>query len=137
MQSMNDKIDALILLIENQQEQNRLVLEKADNRKKSDSVFIKIACTLVTLCAGFIVTNTMDISKKLEGKADRYSLAGKLSTTAYAVSEEQRAETILNYIDYTSKNYLIRDEELRIAERGRVEKSLGAMIHAVTARSGK
>ena len=140
MQSMSDKIETLILLIEKQQKENNTHIDafkKADDRKRSDSIFIKAACTIVTLCAGFIVTNTMDISKKLESKADKHFLTGKLSSTAYMIVENQRAKVILDYIDYTSTNYLVRDEELRMAERGRVEQSLKAMVQMTTTRSGK
>jgi hypothetical protein len=137
MESMSDKLDTLIALIETQQQENKVyisMLKKADDRKKSDSVFIKVAATLVTGAAMFVVTNTMKLNNKIESKADKHMFAEKLSTAAYSLSENQRAEIFLNYVDYTSKNYLVRDEELRISERGRVEKSLSAMINAVTTR---
>lgn len=136
MKSMSDKLDTLISLIEKQQDHIEQ-FKKADDRKKSDSIFIKAACTIVTICAGFVVTNTMNINKELATKADRVELSEKLSVTSYGMSENARMRLFLDYVDFTSTNYLVRDEELRMAERGRVEKSLKSMVFAVTTRSDK
>ena len=134
---MSGKLDTLILLIQKQQQENNAhmeLLKNADDRKKSDSIFIKVAATLVTGAAMFLVTNTMDLNKKLESKADKYLMSEKLSTLAYALSENDRARLFLDYVDFCDKHYLVRDEELRIVERGKVEKSLSSMVQAFTVR---
>lgn len=130
MKSMDQKIDDLTILVGE--------LAKYNTRVKSDSIFIKAACTIVTTCSLFVVTNTMDLNKQIASKADaekvNAALRDKISSTSYYMMENRRAKEILNYIDVT---YKLRDEDLRILERNKVEESLSNMIQMVTTRSDK
>lgn len=126
----NDKIDALFEKI-----------EEANKLKKEDSIIIKIVGAVMTIFTGFLVVNQMQMNTQISdlanNKADREALVECLTSSSYGVIATNRDEVILNYVDWIAKHYNIRDEELRMAERGKVDKSLSGMVQMITTRSGE
>lgn len=115
-------------------------VRKSNERKKTDSIIIKIVGGMLTVVCVFFITFMVNISNKvtvLENmKADRVDLNEKLSVTSYAILEENRAKSILNYVDDLNRDVYVKDEEL-ICARVRLDNRLKDMIQVVTTRSGK
>lgn len=128
--SVDEKIDALLLRIE---ESNRI--------KKADSLVIKVVGAVMTIFTGFLVVNQMQMNTQLSdlrnNKADKKEVAECLTASSYGVIATNRSEVMLNYVDWMFNNYNVRDEDLHIAERGKVDKSLAGMVQMITTRSGK
>lgn len=126
----DDKIDALFGKI-----------EEANKLKRSDSLVIKVVGAVMTIFTGFLVVNQMQMNTQLSdlrnNKAEKDAVAQCLTASSYGIIAKNRSEAILNYIDWISNHYNIRDEELRIIERGKVDKSLSGMIQMITTRSDK
>lgn len=126
---MNENIELLISEV-----------RKSNERKKTDSIIIKIVGGMLTVVCVFFITFMVNISNKvtvLENmKADRVDLNEKLSVTSYAILEENRAKSILNYVDDLNRDVYVKDEEL-ICARVRLDNRLKDMIQVVTTRSGK
>lgn len=128
--SVDEKIDTLLIRIE---ESNKI--------KKADSLVIKIVGAVMTIFTGFLVVNQMQMNTQLSDlrntKADKKVVAQCLTASSYGAISSVRAEVILNYVDWMANHYNVRDEELRISERGKVDKSLSGMVQMITTRSGK